>query len=508
MSLNANDELDLSHPWLIELHPDDNQEANNAVGNVVQQVERMKIIESHESAHLGVSKSWMEHEKVTGEIINQAAKRAAAETFENICVYHPTQNHKSSRNGSDIRPDFVIAWSCDGARENTAIVDAKDHHGHVPRSEYDKIRRDMKETQATRGILVLGKHASISDKLRDDIEKDNKVDIVHVSDNRDETIRQVSQYIGKIVDPNFVLDDQRWKTYESHVNITEHQKERRLNRHGDSSHYTSDSIYYRFNYPKKQDGTIDERYAANQDRNRDGGPDMRMIHNKTQQAQEQHLNQDGSNDMRNKEHREQLIDVTGHHTNTDGSLDMRFKENKEESSPTSPSIVNNEQNTDNADMRLKVNRANVVDSEGHRQNIDGSPDMRCKENQEDANPSEGYKQINTEIPTKNDGTADMRYTISKEAVASGVITSDENLVQTNESSSVNGNEITSQESFMNDIPTKSDGTADMRYSASQDAVASGDISRDQVLTEGTMGGAGDGPLKADGTPDMRFSANQ
>ncbi|CAF1084908.1 unnamed protein product [Adineta ricciae] len=212
--------------------------------------------------------------------------------------------------------------------------------------------------------------------------------------------------------------------------------------------------------------------------------------------------------MRNKEHREQLIDVTGHHTNTDGSLDMRFKENKEESSPTSPSIVNNEQNTDNADMRLKVNRANVVDSEGHRQNIDGSPDMRCKENQEDANPSEGYKQINTEIPTKNDGTADMRYTISKEAVASGVITSDENLVQTNESSSVNGNEITSQESFMNDIPTKSDGTADMRYSASQDAVASGDISRDQVLTEGTMGGAGDGPLKADGTPDMRFSANQ
>ncbi|CAF1689463.1 unnamed protein product, partial [Adineta ricciae] len=199
--------------------------------------------------------------------------------------------------------------------------------------------------QATRGILVLGKHASISDKLRDDIEKDNKVDIVHVSDNRDETIRQVSQYIGKIVDPNFVLDDQRWKTYESHVNITEHQKERRLNRHGDSSHYTSDSIYYRFNYPKKQDGTIDERYAANQDRNRDGGPDMRMIHNKTQQAQEQHLNQDGSNDMRNKEHREQLIDVTGHHTNTDGSLDMRFKENKEESSPTSPSIVNNEQNT-------------------------------------------------------------------------------------------------------------------------------------------------------------------
>jgi len=88
----------------------------------------------------------------------------------------------------------------------------------------------------------------------------------------------------------------------------------------------------------------------------------------------------------------------------------------------------------------------------------------------------------------------------------------------------------------------------MRYNTSQDAVASGEISCDQVLTEdsedssgGTVesssgkqklnysliclfylhflflgmmdntesgGGDDDGPLKADGTPDMRFSANQ
>ena len=154
MSSNANNELDLSYPWLIEFHTDDNQEANDAVDNVVQQVERMKIIEPHENAHPEVSKSWMEHEKLTGEIINQAAKRAAAETFKNVCVYHPTQNHKSSRDGSNIRPDFVLAWSCDGARKNTAIVDAKDHHGHVPRSEYDKICRDMKETHVSNVILL------------------------------------------------------------------------------------------------------------------------------------------------------------------------------------------------------------------------------------------------------------------------------------------------------------------------------------------------------------------
>ena len=35
-----------------------------------------------------------------------------------------------------------------------------------------------------------------------------------------------------------------------------------------------------------------------------------------------------------------------------------------------------------------------------------------------------------------------------------------------------------------DIPTKTDGTADMRYSASKDAVASGEISRDEVLNSG------------------------
>jgi hypothetical protein len=84
----------------------------------------------------------------------------------------------------------------------------------------------------------------------------------------------------------------------------------------------------------------------------------------------------------------------------------------------------------------------------------------------------------------------------------------------------------------------------MRYSASEEAVASGEISRDQVLSGGSEDSIGgnfespsgnhqlhyswicsfylhflflgmmdnaasdDGPLKADGTPDMRFSENQ
>lgn len=47
-------------------------------------------------------------------------------------------------------------------------------------------------------------------------------------------------------------------------------------------------------------------------------------------------------------------------------------------------------------------------------------------------------------------------------------------------------------STLPDIPTKADGTADMRFSASQDAVASGEIDRDQVLSDSgecSIGGA-------------------
>ena len=36
---------------------------------------------------------------------------------------------------------------------------------------------------------------------------------------------------------------------------------------------------------------------------------------------------------------------------------------------------------------------------------------------------------------------------------------------------------------------KADGTADMRFTASQDAVASGEISRDEVLSSDAAGGS-------------------
>ncbi|CAF0901740.1 unnamed protein product [Adineta steineri] len=541
MSTNANDELILSEPWLIQFDADGNQELNSAINNVTQQTAQLAINQSNRSTQPNNSCSWSEHERLTGEIINQAAKRASAETYKNICVYHPTQNHKPSQDGSNIRPDFVIAWSCDGVRKNTTVVDAKDYHGQVPRREYDKICRDMSQTKATRGILVLGEHATLSPTLRADIGRDNKVDIVQMKNNRDEVVGHVTQLIGQTIDSNFVPDDNKWKTYEPHVSTSVNTKERRLNRHGENPHYTCDSTYHRFVHPRKQDGTIDERYEANQDRNKDGGPDMRVAHNKTQQAQEQHLNEDGTEDMRNQEHREQLVDTTGHHLNADGSLDMRFNENKAEMSPNSSTGVINEQTTENSDMRLKENRENQVDTEGHHLNIDGSPDARCKENQEEVDSStaeesqlhanqtalsEGINETNTEIPTNNDGTPDMRYTASKEAVASGAIEPSDNLAETSGPVLAGENESTF-ESTSGDIPTKADGTADMRFSASQDAVASETISRDEVLTDngasaagenigsssgimGSMGGDGGsaGPMKADGTPDMRFSANQ
>jgi hypothetical protein len=44
------------------------------------------------------------------------------------------------------------------------------------------------------------------------------------------------------------------------------------------------------------------------------------------------------------------------------------------------------------------------------------------------------------------------------------------------------------------IPTKDDGTPDMRFTASKEAVASGEISRDEVLiggSESSIGGTGE-----------------
>ena len=182
--------------------------------------------------------------------------------------------------------------------------------------------------QAARGILVLGEGATISNSLRDQIQQEGKVDIVQVGQDRKQTVREVTQYFGKMIDPNFVPDDNRWRTYADHVRSNERLAQHRSNPHGDRPTYTTDGMLYRFEHPRKQDDTIDKRYAANRDRNLNGDPDMRMAHNKTQRAQHEHLNENGSEDMRTAEHRERLVDELGHRLNTNGTLDMRCSENQ------------------------------------------------------------------------------------------------------------------------------------------------------------------------------------
>ncbi len=114
------------------------------------------------------------------------------------------------------------------------------------------------------------------------------------------------------------------------------------------------------------------------------------------------------------------------------------------------------------------------------------------------------EETDTTIPTKTDGTADMRYTESKDAVAAGTIEPDEKLTGGEDTIPANNNEGSSGQyicyfninksslhfvegSTSTDIPTKSDGTADMRFSVSQDAVGSGEISRDEVLSDSNEG---------------------
>ena len=100
-----------------------------------------------------------------------------------------------------------------------------------------------------------------------------------------------------------------------------------------------------------------------------------------------------------------------------------------------------------SDMRLHENREILTNIEHHHLNLDGSSDLRYKENHQKpvTNDVDGLFILTSnrelilcyafffiidpafllDIPTKKDGTADLRYAESKEAETLGVITSDE-----------------------------------------------------------------------------------
>ena len=98
-------------------------------------------------------------------------------------------------------------------------------------------------------------------------------------------------------------------------------------------------------------------------------------------------------------------------------------------------------------------------------------------------------------PAKADGTVDMRYKASQEAVAAGLVEPDVPLEAQNDSNAkvASSNTVESAVENAGEIPTTADGTADMRYNVSKDAVDSGEISCDQVLggaaeIESSLGG--------------------
>jgi hypothetical protein len=94
------------------------------------------------------------------------------------------------------------------------------------------------------------------------------------------------------------------------------------------------------------------------------------------------------------------------------------------------------------DMRLHDNREILTNIEHHHLNLNGTPDLRFRENHQKAiiDDVEGLFNKSHEIvililfvdpaalfniPTKKDGTADLRFAESKEAEELGVISSDE-----------------------------------------------------------------------------------
>jgi hypothetical protein len=151
MSTDSDDEIILSDPWGIYFLQDGSELLHDSINNVTEQAAGLTLNEQNVSAQ--PKSAWGQHEKLTGEILNEAAQRTSAETYTNICVYHPTQNHKPSQDKSAIRPDYILVWSCNGVRRNTVVIDAKDYHSKLPRGEYTKICDNMRDTKVM-GCLI------------------------------------------------------------------------------------------------------------------------------------------------------------------------------------------------------------------------------------------------------------------------------------------------------------------------------------------------------------------
>jgi hypothetical protein len=297
----------------------------------------------------------------------------------------------------------------------------------------------------------------------------------------------MTQHIGKVIQKDFVPDDKRYETYQGFVSSTDNSQERRPNRHGENNTYTCNSTYHRFEHPRRQDGKVDERYEANRDRNQDGGPDMRVVHNKTKEAQEQHLKENGLDDMRSKEHREQLVDETGHRLNVGETRDMRCKENTTDAPTNTSSDGNNGQTTADTDMRLKENREDMVDNEGHHLDVDGTRDMRCQENKTDA-PTNTSSDGNNDQTTEN---TDMRLKENRE----DMVDNEGHHLDVDGSPDMRCNENTT------DAPTNTSSNGNDGQTTEDTDMRLKENREDMVDNEGHH-------LDVDGSPDMRCKENQ
>jgi hypothetical protein len=82
MSTDTSDEFILSDPWGIEFWQDDNQVLNDPMNNMTVQAASLSINEQNVAAQPKSPVSWVKHERLTGDILNEAAHRVAAETFK------------------------------------------------------------------------------------------------------------------------------------------------------------------------------------------------------------------------------------------------------------------------------------------------------------------------------------------------------------------------------------------------------------------------------------------
>jgi hypothetical protein len=147
------------------------------------------------------------------------------------------------------------------------------------------------------------------------------------------------------------------------------------------------------------------------------------------------------------------------------------------------------------DTRLRETREQSGNKEQEHLTKEGEPDRRYKENKDDREDQQQRSDDKEEEHLTKEGEPDRRYKENKDDQDK------ESDKRDDDEDKQSDKRDDDDSSALTDIPTKKDGTADMRYADSKEAVSSGLISKDEVIEDDDRDDNED--KKADGSDDKR-----